>query len=53
VNFRHAFWAAWNWGEPGTAPLLEVMWKAPLELGSGKFGKPCERKHSANLRSWV
>ena len=53
MNFRHAFWAAWNWGEPGAAPLLELMWKVPFELGSGKSGKPFERRHSANLRSWA
>jgi hypothetical protein len=53
MNFRQAFSAVWNWGEPGTTPLLELMWKVPPELGPGKPGKPFERRHSANLRSWV
>jgi hypothetical protein len=29
-------------------PELELIWTPPPELGSGKFGTPCERMQLAN-----
>src|ERR1039458_3238064 len=46
-NFAHAFWADWNAGD--CVLMLFGMTGGPFGLGSGKFGTPCERMHSATL----
>jgi hypothetical protein len=38
-----------NAGEDGFIP--ELRWMPPPELGSGKFGTPCERMHSLKARN--
>ena len=47
-SLAHCDWAALNAGENGLMPELELMWIPPPELGSGKFGTPCERMQLAN-----
>jgi len=43
------FCAAWKAGEAGLIPELELIWMPPPELGSGKFGTPCDRMQSEYL----
>jgi hypothetical protein len=37
-----------NAGENGLTPELGLIWTPPPELGSGKFGTPCDRMQLAN-----
>src|SRR5215472_4405158 len=51
LKYAHAFWAAWNCGELGSAVLLAEVTKPPRGLGSGNFGTPCLRMQAANASS--
>ncbi len=46
-NLAHAFWADWN---AGACVLIQLgTTVGPPGRGSGKFGTPCDRMHSASL----
>ena len=47
----HFACAAWKAGEAGLIPEPCAMRIPPPPLGSGKFGTPFARMHSANLRN--
>src|SRR5579862_4376730 len=50
-SLKHTRWAAWNAGDAGLTPEPAWIWMPPPpEPGSGKFGTPCARMHSENLR---
>ena len=41
--FPHAWFAAWNFGEPWLIPTVAGSGIRPVLSGSGKFGTPWER----------
>src|SRR5471030_539347 len=47
-RLAHAFWADRNAGACGLMSL-GIRRPRPFAPGSGKFGTPCERMHSASL----
>ncbi len=48
-SLRHFACAALNAGDDGSIPEFDGIWMPPPPVGSGKFGTPFERMHSANL----
>ena len=56
LDMPQTFWAAWKDGDPGLIPeRLIIEWPSTL-VGSGRFGTPCDRMHSAKPtpgEAWV